>query len=76
MIYQPKKMLLFDKENTWMKKGRNLFDVEMGTNDGAKVWKLVETFSLVKISEICNKKKSDYIGMAVYQPLETKVVLN
>ena len=50
-------MLLFDKENTWMKKGRNQFDVEMGTNDGAKVWKLVETFSLVKISEICNKNK-------------------
>ena len=76
MIYQPKKMLLFDKENTWMKKGRNQFDVEMGTNDGAKVWKLVETFSLVKISENVIKTKWDYIGMAVYQPLETKVVLN
>ena len=50
-------MLLFDKENTWMKKGRNLFDVEMGTNDGAKVWKLVQTISVVKINEICNKNK-------------------
>ena len=59
-----------------MKKGRNLFDVEMGTSDGAKVWKLVETFSLVKISENVIKTKWDYIGMAVYQPLEIKVVLN
>ena len=57
MIYQPRKLLLFDKENAWMKKGRNLFDVEMGTNDGDKVWKLVETFSLLKISETCNKNK-------------------
>ena len=40
-----------------MKKGRNLFDVEMGTNDGAKVWKLVQTISVVKINEICNKNK-------------------
>ena len=45
-----------------MKKGRKLLDVEMGTNDGAKVWKLVEIFSLVKISEICNKNK-----MALYR---------
>ena len=59
-----------------MKKGRNLFDVEMGTSDGAKVWKLVETFSLVKISENVIKTKWDYIGMAAYQPLEIKVVLN
>ena len=57
MIYQPRKLLLFDKENAWMKKGRNLFDAEMGTNDGDKVWKLVETFSLLKISETCNKNK-------------------
>ena len=40
-----------------MKKRMNLFDVEMGTNDGAKVWKLVQTISLVKISEICTKNK-------------------
>ena len=45
-----------------MKKGRKLLDVEMGTNDGAKVWKLVEIFSLVKINEICNKNK-----MALYR---------
>ena len=40
-----------------MKKGRNLFDVETGTNDGAKVWNLAQTISLVEISEICNKNK-------------------
>ena len=45
-----------------MKKGRKLLDVEMGSNDGAKVWKLVVIFSLVKINEICNKNK-----MALYR---------
>ena len=33
-----------------MKKGRDLFDVKIGTNDGTEVCKLAETFSL----EICN----------------------
>ena len=55
-----------------MKKGRNLFDVEMGTNDGDKVLKLVEIFSLVKTMKYIIKIKWDYIGMAVYQPLEKK----
>ena len=50
MIHQSRKFPLSVKGNTWMKKGRDLFDVKMGTNGGAEVCKLAETFSL----EICN----------------------
>ena len=53
-IYHSRKSLLFDKANTWMKK-EDLFDVAMGTYDGVEVCKLVGTFLLEKISEICNK---------------------
>ena len=50
-----RKSLLFDKGNTWMKKGGDIFDVAMGAYDGAEVCELVGTFLLEKISEICNK---------------------
>ena len=56
IIYHSRKSLLFDKGNTWMKKkGGDIFDVAMGTYDGAEVCKLVGTFLLEKISEVCNK---------------------
>ena len=38
-----------------MKKRRDLFDVATGAYDGAEVCKLVGTFLLEKISEICNE---------------------
>ena len=49
-----------------MKKRRNLFDVAMGSCDGAEVCKLVGTFLLEKITEICNNTKFYYTGMMVY----------
>ena len=55
-----------------MKKRRNLFDVAMGSCDGAEVCKLVGTFFLEKITEICNNVKLDHIGMKVYLFLERK----
>ena len=55
IIYHSRKSLLFDRGNTWMKKGGDLFDVAMGAYDGAEVCELVGTFLLEKISEICNK---------------------
>ena len=55
IIYHSRKSLLFDRGNTWMKKGGDLFDVAMGVYDGAEVCELVGTFLLEKISEICNK---------------------
>ena len=56
IIYHSRKSLLFDKGNTWMKKGGDIFDVAMGAYDGAEVCELVGTFLLEKISEVCNKK--------------------
>ena len=55
IIYHSRKSLLIDKGNTWMKKGGDLFDVAMGAYDGVEVCKLVGTFLLEKICEICNK---------------------
>ena len=55
IIYHSRKSLLFDRGNTWMKKGGDLFDVAMGAYHSAEVRDLVGTFSLEKISEICNK---------------------
>ena len=37
IIYHSRKSLLFDRGNTWMKKEGDLFDVAMGTYDGAEV---------------------------------------
>ena len=55
IMYHSRKSLLFDKENTWMKKGENIFDVAMGAYNGAEVCELAGTFILEKISEIFNK---------------------
>ena len=55
IIYHSRKSLLFDRGNTWMKKGGDLVDVAMGAYDGAEVCELVGTFLLEKISEICDK---------------------
>ena len=54
----------------------DLFGVAMWVYDGAEVCKFTGTFILEKISEICIKEMLDYIGMTVYQVLQTKVVLN
>ena len=40
------KSLLFNQEQTWMKKGSDLFDVSMGAYDGAEVCELISIFLL------------------------------
>ena len=55
IIYQVRKLLLFDKGHKRMKRRENLFDVAMGAYDSAEVCELVGTFILVKIKETCNK---------------------
>ena len=55
IIYHSRKSLLFDKGNTWMKKGGDIFDAALDAYDGAEVCELAGTFLLEKISEICNK---------------------
>ena len=56
IIYHARKSLLFDGNDTWMKKQSGLFDVTMGAYDGAEVCELVGTYMLSLISEKYNKK--------------------
>ena len=37
IIYHSRKSLLFNQEQTWMKKGSDLFDVSIGASDGREV---------------------------------------
>ena len=41
IIYHSCKLLLFNQEQTWMKKGSDLFDVSIGAYDGAEVCELI-----------------------------------
>ena len=54
-MYHARKSLLFCNEKPWMKREGNLFDVTMGTYDGAEVCELVGIFMLNEISEIYDK---------------------
>ena len=44
IIYHSRKSLLFNQEQTWMKKGSDLFDASMGVYDGAEVCELIGIF--------------------------------
>ena len=45
IINHSRRSLLFDKTSAWVKKGNNsLFDVTMGSYDGADVYQLVGLF--------------------------------
>ena len=46
IIYHSRKSLLFNQEQTWMKKWSDLFDVSMGSYDDAEVWELIGIFLL------------------------------
>ena len=48
-IMHAQKALLFDKDAIWTKKGESLFDVTMGSYDGAEICELVGLFLLHEI---------------------------
>ncbi|XP_057313453.1 uncharacterized protein LOC130654828 [Hydractinia symbiolongicarpus] len=56
IIRHSRKSLLFDKSSTWVKKGNVLFDVTMGSFDGAEICELVGLYILKKISKIIDIK--------------------
>ena len=68
-----RKLLSFNKENMYMKKGRHLGILAY---NGMEVSKLVGIFYPKESTEFVTKKKMDYTGMTVYQFLETKNVPN
>ena len=56
IIFHARKSLLFNKGESWIKKGDKLFDVTMGAYDGAEVCELVGCFILSDLSSKYNKK--------------------
>ena len=56
IIKHARKSLLFNKSEIWMKKDRVLFDVAMGTFDGAEVCELAGNVLLNKLSEKHERK--------------------
>ena len=54
IIYHARKSLLFDGNDTWMKKQSGLSDITMGAYDVAEVSELVGTYMLSLISEKYN----------------------
>ena len=61
IIKQARASLLFDKCDTWIKKGSNpMFDVTMGSFDGAEICELIGLYLLDKLSNLIGK---DQIGL-------------
>ena len=44
IIYHSRKSILFNQEQTWMKKGSDLFDASMDAYDDAEVCELIGIF--------------------------------
>ena len=55
IIKHARTSLLFNKQQTWIKKESGLFDVTMGAYDGAEVCELAGIFILYQLSPICDK---------------------
>ena len=52
-----RKSMLFNKDGTWVKKRNDtLFDVKMGSFDGAKICELVGLYLLDKVSSLIRRK--------------------
>ena len=54
-IFHARKSLLFDNNNTWIKREGGLFDVTMGAYDDAELCGLIGTYLLSLIAEKYNK---------------------
>ena len=52
IIHQARKSLLFSKKTPWMKKGNSIFDVGMGSFDGAEICEIVGLFLLSKLQPL------------------------
>ena len=51
-----RKSLLFNKHEIWVKKGNSLFNVTMGSFDGAEICKIIELYLLNKLSNLLGKE--------------------
>ena len=57
IIHHSRKFLIFNQEQTWMKKGSDLFDVSMGVYDGAEVCELIAIFLMNLLGKQIQYKK-------------------
>ena len=60
IIWHSRKSLLFNEKSTWTKKDESLFDVTMGSFDGAEICELVGLYILHLLSSKFNK---DQVGL-------------
>ena len=70
IIKYARKSLLFNQQQTWIKKESGLFDVTMGAYDGAEVCELVGIFILYQLSLKYNKNNIGLYrddGLAVFK---------
>lgn len=56
IIYHARKSLLFDDNGVWVKKDNSLFDVTMGSFDGAEICELVGLYLLSQITRHIDKQ--------------------
>ena len=65
IIFHSRKSLLFDKDKPWIKReGNSLFDVTMGSYDGAEVCELVcELVGIYVLNILANKYDKSKIGL-------------
>ena len=56
IIYHCRKSLLFSRDSAWIKNNGSLFDVTMGSYDGAEVCELVGLFILHQLSQLVGVK--------------------
>ena len=67
MIKHARKSLLFSNGKPWTKNSSNLFDVTMGSYDGAEICELVGLFILKQLGKTFGNKISAYIETTVWQ---------
>ena len=64
IVKHARKSLLFHDNNLWVKKeGNPLFEITMGSYDGAEVCELVGPYLLSKFAPLVGTKTSSFIGM-------------
>ena len=71
VIKHSRKSLLFSKDKAWVKKdGNGLFDVTMGSYDGAEVCELVGMFALAQLPQKYIEKTLDSTETTAWEFLE------
>ena len=70
IIQHARKSLLFNDQQTWIKRDSGLFDVTMGAYDGVEVCELVGNYLLYELSKLYEKKDIELYrddGLAVFK---------